>query len=114
MLDVQVQAEQSQPRGLNQTYITTAVNHLDLTQFKDEDWSFKADDEIHPVVLLIEAAQRKRAHTRGTRRTLTRDINSRRQPQREEDHHADHLREHCEGRREQRRLESVQTKDLGT
>ncbi len=44
-------------RGLNQTYTTTAVNHLDLTQFKEEDWSFKADEEIHPVVLLIEAAQ---------------------------------------------------------
>jgi hypothetical protein len=57
MLDAQEQSKQPQPRGLSQTYTTTAVNHLDLTQFKDEDWSFKADDEVHPVVLLIEAAQ---------------------------------------------------------
>lgn len=63
MLDAQEQSKQPQPRGLSQTYTTTAVNHLDLTQFKDEDWSFKADDEVHPVVLLIEAAQRKWTNT---------------------------------------------------
>jgi hypothetical protein len=54
---MQEQSRQPQGRGLNQTYTTTAVNHLDLAQFKEEDCSFKADDEIHPVVILIEAAQ---------------------------------------------------------
>lgn len=45
---------------------------------------------------------------------LTGAINSRREQQREEDYNTNHLREHCEGRREQHRLEGVQTKDLGT
>ncbi len=113
MLDVQEQSKQPQPRGLNQTYTTTAVNHLDLTQFKEEDWSFKADEEIHPVVLLIEATHRK-WHWYLKRQYTHESINSRREQQREKDHNANHVREHCQGRREQRRLESVQTKDLGT